>query len=930
MASLTAKQESFIRLMTESEELARRGFELLLKRPDLENFFVPLQAAGMFDPIHNPPPVPAEEEGYVCIPYWSALDYLTAVAALSGRRNDLELANKVMSVIRSVASWRDSEGRPRENYHTAHKFAAIFGLVPTSAVTTGDLEFIPLWLKDRFERMLVGKALEEGALPNFLSSSIPGDVNKAVLVLRYCTAIEWRGQGKPSMALDDFWARLLISRHARTFGEKAGAKAAEVFLERVREIFGTGTRELYSQTYRPAIEDNFQNHAWHEAENCAVEGLRDVLLSWCEHDSLDAKPFVEALLTDKLQIVRRIGIYVLGQQWTAFRDLYSKILSPELFDAAHIHELYDLLCAHYADFTDDEKAKTLHIIREIPQPTWADDPTRSLKRIQQRWLSAITGKGHTPTDEWFAQLQADSSVGPLPEHPDFDSYMSKWVGPGASPYSNEELVAFALDRTIVEKLNAFEERDPFRGPTMDGLTAGLERAARTVPGPFLEVLPDFLQAKSRFQYSVISGLKQAWEAGDRDPSSETNWNRGWERIVSFSEKLIRNADFWKVKDDVMHDWVASAIADYLQAGTSKDDRAYSPDLFPRTQELLAILLEKAHSIAPPSDDPMTQALNSPKGRVVEALFSHALRACRVGDAATKSHEGPWNGVRTLFESEFAKCTHANYEFSTLCGAYIGQLCYIDPQWTKMHLLQIFPAEFPLNSICAVEGLGYASFTRPVYSMLADSDVLDRALRYDLKGRVGREKLLERIAAAYLWGDEPLESARFSYIFDVGKIEDLQTVAKVFWMLRGEPLSVEQKERVIKYWDRCLVWCRALSAPPTALLSSLSLLACYLNTADGREGELLQAVAPFVYFGHNSYEFVNELARLAHVSPDGVSIALGLMIKARVPEFDYDDQLKKLLRTLAEKDKKQDVILYAEQMRGLPGMQDLFDNLTRGK
>ena len=74
MANLTAKEESFIRLMTESEELARRGFGLLLKRTDYERFFDPLNNAGLFDGSHNPAPVPAEEEGYVRIQCWSALD----------------------------------------------------------------------------------------------------------------------------------------------------------------------------------------------------------------------------------------------------------------------------------------------------------------------------------------------------------------------------------------------------------------------------------------------------------------------------------------------------------------------------------------------------------------------------------------------------------------------------------------------------------------------------------------------------------------------------------------------------------------------------------------------------------------------------------------------------------------------------------------
>ena len=324
---------------------------------------------------------------------------------------------------------------------------------------------------------------------------------------------------------------------------------------------------------------------------------------------------------------------------------------------------------------------------------------------------------------------------------------------------------------------------------------------------------------------------------------------------------------------------------------------------------------------------MTQALNSPKGRAVEALFSQALRACRASDRASGSHEEQWKSIRPLFDAELAKCKNANYEFSTHSGTYIAQLGYMDPEWTKARILQIFPSEFPLNSVCAIDGLGYAPFTRPIYTLLVESGVLDRALGYDLKGRGGREKLLERIAAAYLWGDEPLVSPRFSHIFESGHIENLETVTRVFWMMRGETLSAEQKERVIQYWERCIAWSRRLPEPPVKLLSSLSLLSCFSTTADGREGELLKAVGPYVYVGHNAYEFVDELVRLVEASPDGVSAVLSRVIEARVPDFDYKDQLKTLLRTLADKGKKQDAILYAERLRSLPGMQELYNELT---
>jgi hypothetical protein len=724
MARLTAKQESFIKLMSEGEELSRRGVELLLKRPDYEQFFDALIDVGFFDPRHNPAPIPAEEQGYVRIPYWSALDYLTAVAKLSGERDDSELANKVMAVVRSVASWRDADGRPRENYHTAHKFASILGLVPTATVTKEDLEFIPVWLSDRFERMLVGRALDEGALPRFLASSSSEDLNKAVIILAHCTAITWlvtkelgEGERKPVMAVDDFWIKLIISRHARAFGQKIGEKAAEVFLERVREVFGSGTRKLYSQTYRPAIEDHFQNHTWREAESCSIGGLRDVLLSWCEHDPASAEQFVGRLLADELEIVRRVGIYVLGQQWLALRDLYPKFLNPRLFDLGHLHELYNLLTAHFTDLTDSEKAATVEALRQIPLPTQVGDPARSLKWIQHRWLSAISGRGYAPADEWFGQLQADPTVGRVSEHPDFGAYIGTWVGQGLSVYSAAELITFATERAVVGKLNAFEEHEPWRGPTIDGLTTALQEAVGTAPETFLQVLPDFLEAKRCFQYSLISGIKQAWEATDR--TKEVDWNKGWLNIVAFFEQLIANPEFWEEKptEGSRRDWVVSAVADCLRAGTTSDDRAYVAELLPRTQKLITILLDKAWTAEQPSDDPMTLALNTPKGRAVEALFSQALRSCRVIDRTAGSHETAWNSIYSIFDAELAKCRNTNYEFSALSGAYLNQLIYMDPKWTKARVNEIFPSEFQLNSVCALDGLGYAPFTRPIYQLL---------------------------------------------------------------------------------------------------------------------------------------------------------------------------------------------------------------------
>lgn len=126
MTGLTTNERAFIDKMKESEELARHGFSLLCRRPDFLRFFQPLRDAGLFAPEHNPAPEPAPEEGYVRIPYWSALDYLVKIAKQAGITNDLLLANRVMDIVRAVSRWRETDGQPRHNHNTARRFTERF------------------------------------------------------------------------------------------------------------------------------------------------------------------------------------------------------------------------------------------------------------------------------------------------------------------------------------------------------------------------------------------------------------------------------------------------------------------------------------------------------------------------------------------------------------------------------------------------------------------------------------------------------------------------------------------------------------------------------------------------------------------------------------------------------------------------------------
>lgn len=941
MARLTANQESFIKLMGKSDEHARRGFELVLARPDFETFFDALDEAGMFEPDKNPAPVPADDPRYCRIPYWAALDYLQGCAKLAGERNDSRLACKVLDVIRIVSSARDVDGKVKDNYHTFRVFAEIVGLLPLSTITAEDLGLIPGWLESKFDRGMVGHALDSGVLTKSLSSDVPDDWSNAGLILRFCTAISWvddRALGdnrkKPVTVVDDYWLKELIEHHSSTFGTKAGRVAAGIFLERVREVFREEERGHASWLSRPAVEEHAQNHSWDGPENRFVEGLREVLLSWVDHDLDGARPFIETLLRDEEEIVRRIGIYVLGQRWTVLRSLYTPVCNAQFFEAGHIHELYGLLRAQFDVFSEPERMATIEAIRQLLPPARDEDSERLLKRTQRNWLSAIAGKGYEPADSWFGELSADHAIGTLSDHPDFHAYMESWSGPGPTPYRAQELLAFAADRSLVERLNAFEQGDSWRGPTTRALVDALDEAVALTPSEFLPTILDFLNAKRPFQYGLINGFKRAWES-PAEKRPDVDWDRTWNLLTDFFEKLTGNSDFWaeKTTEDrdltPTRDWIPPIIAELLRAGTRNDDKAYSADLMPRTWALICVLLTKAEPLNDPRDDAMTQAINSSKGKVIEALFSHALRACRLGDRTGGGHAAAWAEMKPVFDQEIALCKEANYEFSTLAANYIANLDYIDRSWLQTNIGSIFPREFLANFHCALEGLAYAPATRPIYSLLLDGGVLDFALRQELRGRHAREKLVERIALAFLWGEEELDGPRFSYLFDSGHIEDLEQATGFFWSVSNQELSQAQVERILAFWNRCVAWSQAVAEPPAKLLSKLGRLSCYIIGVEDRERDWLLAVAPYVHVGYNADDFIEELDRLVEVSPANICAVLGKVLETFAPTFDFQDRLKSLLVKLSKLGHSKEAISYANHLRHLPGMAQLFSELTEG-
>lgn len=936
---LTWRRRQFLERMAENAEQAQWGFELLLKRENFADFFDHLRTFELFKPANNPAPI--EDGKFVQVPYWPALDYLKACAKRADQNNNHALAENVMNVVREVTKARLANNGHPDNKYTHEKFAEILGCLPTKVITRDDLELIPAWLDSRFDRGGVGRVLDNGLMKRLLQSEVADDWSKACQVLWHCTKVVWieeegleRTRKKPVSVVDDYWLKKLIEHHVAALGSKAGREAVHVLLERLREVYREGDRANASWMFRPAIEDNEQNYQWAGVDNCLVEALREVLFEWIDVDPANATPLVDVLLVDETEIVRRVALHVLNRRWEVLRGLFGKLIRSEVFNDGHLHELYHLLRDRFNSVGDGEKHAIVAALRQIPQSDNWSNPDRSLKRVQRNWLSAIAGQGFDAVDTWYAALDADKSLGKLSEFPDFHMYMGSWSGPGPTPFRPQQLIEFAKESSLVQRLNAFEPQSSWRGPTKRALVDALEEAVAIAPDVLLAAVPEFIQAQRSYQYGIINGLKQLWDAPG-DKGSDIAWDHIWPVLMAFFEHLIGNDAFWAepvVEEPDLtptRNWIPPLISEFLRSGTRNDDKVYGENLLPRGWQLICTLLNKSEVESEVHEDPMFQAINSAKGKAVEALFSHALRICRLGDHIRRGvHVDEWGVIHPVFDAELAKCQNTNFEFSTLAGAYLANIQYISGEWLQTNVDRIFPAGFPQNFFCAVAGLAYAPPTRPIFRLLAERGVLERALHSDFGESNTRDRLVERIALAYLWGDEELTSPRFVSFFREQGASDLQIICNFLWSVSNQNLTPDQVQRILAFWQKCIEWSKTLAEAPAQLLSNLSRLSVYLTKIDADKAAWLEYVAPYVQIGYNEDEFVEQLLRLVDVNPHAVGAVLSRLLETYTPTFDFNDRLKNLIRKLAGKGLKAEAIDFANHLRRLPGIQELYSELVQ--
>ncbi|MGE0639327.1 MAG: hypothetical protein AB7P46_03540 [Thermoanaerobaculia bacterium] len=927
---MSANFEAFMRKLRASRELASFGFEELAAREKPEKHFEDLLQEGFFSAGENPVPVEDEaNRGYYRIPFWPVLRYLLAVARRSSSKPDLELGAQVLEVVREVSLGSGSQ--QRDNYHTNRIFAEILGAVPVSLIREETVDLLPIWLAGRFEGALVSEAVSKGLLSNLLGSEEPRCKVLALRVFGHLTALSVRepasddlDQGRAVPAVEAYWLRKLLLDHAKTFGREMGADATALLSDRIRQVFGTSLGQQLSCSIRPSIGDHDQNHSWEAVANGFVEALRDSTLEWIDSGQAGAREFVEGLLRSDSQILRRIGLYVLKERWAGLASAFHPNTAHFAVDL--FHETYELVAQRWAEFSEEQKELTRSAIEEVARAN-PDDEREFLFRTA-KWLRALEGKGLAWVEEVLAKANAAGAL-PSSEHPDFQIYHETRWGPGPSPLSRGALKAMAIEGTLISQINAMRGDETWNGSPVDALIQEFEEAIVESPEEFLRAPAIYLEARPEYFYAFLMAVSRLWS---KNSVAEIAIDTAelWKQLINGVRKFLLTDESWATREVLS--WkgepeaVSSAAMKALAAGARDELRGIPASLLEVAIEITTALLDRLKPADTLDDDPMHQAINSTRGKVIESLIGLTLRSCREADLAKAGHSTAWSRVRPIFDRELDRCTDGNFEFSTLLGSRLSNFYYLDDEWVRSRALGVFSLEGRLTRESALDGLAYAATSRAVYRALRDGGVILDGLRHPPRGRQARERLVESVGLGYLWGEEELDGENLTFLVGSGREEDLVVVAHLYWALERQGLEATQVAKILSFVRRTLELRDEGAGSLAELKRALGRLICFVERLDDEAMDWLRRVIPEVAKGVDFYEVAEEFVRLADLNPHEVLVLLSLALDASEPDFDLDGHLLETVRRLSSAGFRSESFRLLERMRRIEGAEELYRTL----
>ena len=880
-----ARQEDVLQRIEDEPDLQSTFFQQV---KGLE-WFALLQEAGYFKPENLPQPKPSKQEGYITVPSWEIVSYLVITAPELVAKEGAPYCREFLSIIENATEY--AKENSFSNYHVWRHFIKILPYIPDNLVNSKTIDAIGYWLKDEHDPGLVSRFIGEEWLPDLLNQQnnhaayiANGLLSKLFRVSFTPDSYAINGiRRKAHFQFDGRWAKRIIEGIASKVGKRLGREGIAVFHNELIHVLKELKKDGRSSDWQPAIEEHDRNSFHDDAENILVAAYRDSLTEFIRSPSGETKEYIREMLDSEYITVQRIAIYCIGKERELYRELWDRIIDKEFFHRNYRHEIWHFLKLNYPFFRSKQKDKTLQIIHGKKEKNKNGNISeRASACNRSTWFAAI--QDHGDKEKNFYQKEVDIA-GREPEHPDFSSYMVSGkveIFRPSSPYTKNELNGMEISN-LVKELKSFKESGRWEEPSIAGLSQSFKDAISSYPLRYLKHLDKFKDLDLAYVHSIITGYSECWSE-----KAEIPWDDIWYHLLEYVSDIIGQKDFWSLGniDADNRDDVVKAISALIEAGARSDDYAFGERHHGKVRGILKCLLENQKSV--PFDergdfDAVTIAINSPRGKCVEALINVALRHCRLADKKNDgNHTETWKEFQQYFDTELKRERDVNYEFFALIPEYSRNFLYMSEDWFVKNLEDIFNQKNRKEWLCAMQGYAYLNgFVIEVYQHLKSRGHITCALDDKDLPQECSKRLIQDVTYSFLTNEEQLDdkNSLICILLSRRKSVEIHKIIHFIWSFRPE-----DREKIIpkiyKLWPRIQSIAQDIGFSSEGGQNLVSSLCCwieFLDQIDDESEKWLLEIAPYVHFGHFSYDFLRDLARLSEQQPFEVNKILQAMI-----------------------------------------------------
>lgn len=904
MNSLTAKERDLLERVNTKPELRT----LFFRKVKGLKWFDELHKEGYFNSEKIPAPVPAEEEGYVSIPYWEVVDYLEKTVHELVDESAIDYAPRFLNIIAGATAY--AKANNFGNYHVWRKFAEVLSQIPTEFVSPEDLDVVDYWLDDQYERGLVTRVISAKWLPKLLEHADEKSLMLAHRLLDILFDVSFsteetagRVRKKAYLRFDDDRVGKVTEDIANLAGRCLGEKAVLIFQSKLVEILNELENDTWSAVWQPAVAEHRQNEHRYDAGNVLLSAYREALCGHMDENPVEAYEYVQGLLKSPYQTIKRVAIYCIGRHFQRCLPLTDELIDDKYLQSNYRHEVWHFLHRNYAAFSKAQKQKVLALIQGKVQ-TEEDGSVMEVASAYERstWLAAIKDFGQ---EEAARYQEAVSVTKTEPDHPDFSSF---WTSASSaslvvqkSPYSVEELSALSIN-DLIQTLNDYQGGGGWRESGIEGLTEAVKQVFKNAPLKYCGWLTSFIDLDLPYIYSIIEAYSELWREKAPLP-----WEDLWQYLLAYIAAILDQDRFWdpsnaKQRNDFVANryWIVSAIARLLESGAKSDDHAFPAKYHDRVEFLLKILLGKEGGEQFKLDsDAVLISINSPRGRCIQALINLALRACRLDDRLNNGdHDATWEHYRSYFDAELDRLEEEGYEFATLVTNYLPNFLYMSRSWIHGNLSRIFDQADYLKWSCAMQGYAYVNTVYDtIYHFLKEHGDFLRVLDGEnIKGHV-EKRVIQNIFVAYLNDFEALgdEDSLISALLKRAVFEELSHLISFVWTIRKNS-DDKLRRKVYELWPLLLGNVDLSRREDRKLASELCLWATFVDQVDDDRMKLLIASAPYADELHNSDVLLESLARISEEQPFEANEIWKRMLQGSASDYP-EEAIRKLLANL---------------------------------